>query len=160
MPMRHQPAANSSSLSDLQSVEEFRHFLLRNDSQFTEYVNSSLLLSIFDSHLMREGMISTMAQVLGSGQTKDNFFLQTRWAIQDTLGLFYITRNISFNNALEFYLPRLVEMLSDLLDVERCSVFLYDGVKDQLFCKVITGRLREPVSFQRETTEDRQNVLC
>jgi hypothetical protein len=96
---------------------------------------------------MREGMISTMAQVLGSGQTKDNFFLQTRQAIQDTLGLFYITRNISFNNALEFYLPRLVEMLSDLLDVERCSVFLYDGVKDQLFCKVITGRLREPVSF-------------
>ena len=58
---------NSSSLTDLQSVEEFRHFLLRNDSQFIEYVNSSLLLSIFDSHLMREGMISTMAQVLGSG---------------------------------------------------------------------------------------------
>ena len=80
MPMRQQPA-NSSSLSDLQSVEEFRHFLLRNDSQFTEYVNSSLLLSIFDSHLMREGMISTMTQVLGSGQTKDNFFLQTRQAI-------------------------------------------------------------------------------
>jgi len=73
--MRQQPAGNSSSLSDLQSVEEFRHFLLRNDSQFIEYVNSSLLLSIFDSHLMREGMISTMAQVLGSGQTKDNFFL-------------------------------------------------------------------------------------
>ena len=69
---------DSSSLSDLQSVEEFRHFLLHNDSQFIEYVNSSLLLSIFDSHLMREGMISTMAQVLGSGQTKDNFFLQTR----------------------------------------------------------------------------------
>ena len=32
MPMRQQPANNSSSLSDLQSVEEFRHFLLRNDS--------------------------------------------------------------------------------------------------------------------------------
>ena len=47
-------------------------------------------------------------------------------------------------------------MLSDLLDVERCSIFLYDGVKDQLFCKVITGRLREPVSFSRESN----NVLC
>ena len=55
-------------------------------------------------------------------------------------------------------MPRLVEMLSDLLDVERCSVFLYDGVKDQLFCKVITGRLREPVSFQRESNNP--NVLC
>ena len=94
--------------------------------------------------------------MLGTGQTKDNFFLQTRQAIQDTLALFYITRNISFNNSLEFYLPRLVEMLSDLLDVERCSIFLYDGVKDQLFCKVITGRLREPVSFSRESN----NVLC
>ena len=75
--------------------------------------------------------------------------------MQDTLSLFYITRNISFNNSLEFYLPRLVEMLSDLLDVERCSIFLYDGLKDTLFCKVITGRLREPISFKRESN----NVL-
>jgi len=44
--------------------------------------------------------------------------------------LFFITRNICFNNNIEFYLPRLVEMLSDLLEVERCSIFLYDGVKD------------------------------
>jgi hypothetical protein len=98
---------------------------------------------------MRENMISMMAQVLGSAQTKDNFFLRTRQAIQDTLALFYITRNISFNNSIEYYLPRLVEMLSDLLDVERCSIFLYDGTKDALFCKVITGRLREPISFSR-----------
>mgnify|MGYP000433278557 CR=1 FL=1 len=62
--------------------------------------------------------------------TKDNFFLKTRSALQDTMTLFYITRNICFNNNIEFYLPRLVEMLSDLLEVERCSIFLYDGVKD------------------------------
>ena len=54
-------------MSDLQSVEEFRHFLLQNDSNFIDYVNSSLVLQIFDSHLMREGMISMMAQVLGTG---------------------------------------------------------------------------------------------
>ena len=44
--------------------------------------------------------------------------------------LFFITKNIAFNNNIEFYLPRLVEMLSDLLEVERCSIFLYDGIKD------------------------------
>lgn len=64
--------------------------------------------------------------------------------------LFFITRNICFNNNIEYYLPRLVEMISDLLEVERCSIFLYDGVKDQLYCKVITGRLREAISFERE----------
>jgi transcriptional regulator with GAF, ATPase, and Fis domain len=105
---------------------------------------------------MRESMISMMAQVLGSGQTKDNFFLLTRQAIQDTLALFYVAKNISFNNQLEFYLPRLVEILSDLLDVERCSIYLYDGFKDTLFCKVITGRLREPISFPRES----KNAIC
>ena len=65
--------------------------------------------------------------------------------------MFFVTRNIQINNSLEFYLPRLVEMLSDLLDVERCSIFLYDGVKDTIFCKVITGRLREPINFKRES---------
>ena len=78
---KQQPSIPSTSMSDLQSVEEFRHFLLQNDSNFIDYVNSSLVLQIFDSHLMREGMISMMAQVLGTGQTKDNFFLQTRQAI-------------------------------------------------------------------------------
>ena len=75
----------------------------------------------------------------------------TRQAIQDNLGLFFIARKIAFNNSLEFYLPRLVEMVSDLLDLELCSIFLYDGVKDSLFCKVITVRLREPITFKRES---------
>ena len=100
--------------------------------------------------MMKEGMITFMAQMMGNGSAKDNFFLKTRAALQDTMTLFFITRNISFNNNIEFYLPRLVEMLSDLLEVERCSIFLYDGVKDQLYCKVITGRLREAISFERE----------
>jgi hypothetical protein len=46
-------------------------------------------------------------------------------------------------------------MVSDLIEVERCSVFLYDGLKDQLYCKVITGRLREAISFDR----DKPNIL-
>ena len=80
--------------------------------------------------MMKEGMITFMAQMMGNGSAKDNFFLKTRAALQDTLTLFFITKKISFNNNIEFYLPRLVEMMSDLLEVERCSIFLYDGIKD------------------------------
>lgn len=83
-----------NGINDLQSVEEFRHFLLENDSSFSNYIQNPLLLGLFDSHLMRENMISIMAQVLGNGQTKDSFFLLTRQAIQDTLSLFFVTRNI------------------------------------------------------------------
>jgi hypothetical protein len=70
--------SQGSGVGDLQSVEEFRHFLLSNDSSFSNYISNPLLLSLFDSHLMRESMISIMAQVLGNGQTKDSFFLLTR----------------------------------------------------------------------------------
>jgi len=55
--------------------------LLQNDSSFSDYINNPLLLGLFDSHLMRESMISIMAQVLGNGKTKDSFFLLTRQAI-------------------------------------------------------------------------------
>lgn len=139
-----------ASSNQLQNVEQFRNFLLQNDSHFADYLNSDLLKSTFDTHMMKEGMITFMAQMMGNGSAKDNFFLKTRTALQDTLTLFFITRNISFNNNIEFYLPRLVEMVSDLIEVERCSIFLYDGIKDQLYCKVITGRLREAISFDRE----------
>jgi hypothetical protein len=93
-------------------------------------VQSELVKGIFDTHMMKEGMITFMAQMMGSGSNKDNFFLKTRAALQDTLTLFFIVKNISFNNNIEFYLPRLIELLSDLLEVERSSIFLYDGVKD------------------------------
>ncbi len=79
---------------------------------------------------MKEGMITFMAQIMGNQGLKDNFFLKTRVALQDTLSLFFIVKNISMNNHIEFYLPRLVELMADLLEVERCSIFLYDGIKD------------------------------
>ena len=138
------------AINALQNVEQFKSFLLENDSHFSDYLNADLLRTTFDTHMMKEGMITFMAQMMGNGSAKDNFFLKTRSALQDTMTLYFITRNISFNNNIEFYLPRLVEMISDLLEVERCSIFLYDGVKDQLYCKVITGRLREAIAFDRE----------
>jgi hypothetical protein len=60
-PLSNIQSDTSESVQDLQAVDEFRHFLLRNDSQFSEYMNTPMLMQFFDSHLMREGMISMMA---------------------------------------------------------------------------------------------------
>lgn len=95
--------------------------------------------------------------MMGNASAKDNFYLKTRMSLQDTLALFFIVKNVQSNNNTEYYLPWLVELLSDLLDVERCSIFLYDRQKDELYCKVITGRLKEVVSFKRTNNS---NILC
>jgi hypothetical protein len=39
------------------------------------------LKNAFDTHLMKEGMITFMAQIMGNGGLKDNFFLKTRMAL-------------------------------------------------------------------------------
>ena len=69
------------SLNSLQNVDQFKHFLLSNDSQYSEYLNSELLKQAFDTHMMKEGMITFMAQMMGNGSLKDNFFLKTRSAL-------------------------------------------------------------------------------
>lgn len=58
-------------------------------------MNSDLLKATFDTHMMKEGMITFMAQLMGNGQLKDNFFLKTRSALQESLTLYFTTKNIS-----------------------------------------------------------------
>ena len=69
------------TLNSVQNVETFKNFLLQNDSQFSEYLNSDIIKATFDTHMMKEGMITFMAQMMGNGSTKDNFFLKTRSAL-------------------------------------------------------------------------------
>lgn len=109
-------------------MAQFKSFLLQHDSHFVEFINSDMLMHILDTQLMKESMISFMAQLMktGGGQQKDNFYIKTRMAIQDTVALYYVMRQIGTSSQLEFYLPSLVEMVSDLLDCERCAVYLYD----------------------------------
>ncbi|CDW76346.1 pas pac sensor protein [Stylonychia lemnae] len=147
---------NLPQASNLQEVGIFKNFLLQNDSQYIEYANCEFVQNLLDTQMMKENMISFMAQLMGNATSKDNFFLKTRLALQDTLTLFYIAKNIGQNSSVEFYLPRLVEMIADLLDIERCSIYLYDRIKDEIYCKVITGRMKDPISFSRMS----HNILC
>jgi len=52
--MQHQREATPSSVksredNSLQSVSQFKQFLLQNDSHFIEYINSDLLVHILDA---------------------------------------------------------------------------------------------------------------
>jgi hypothetical protein len=112
-----------------------------------------LMLSVFDTHLTWcvKAWFQSWPRLSAMAKQKTASSWWPDKPSKTPYGYFLIARNIAFNNSLEFYLTRLVEMVSDLLDVERCSIFYYDGVKDSLFCKVITGRLREPIIFKRES---------
>jgi len=52
-----------------------------------------------------------------------------------------------------------VEMLSDLSDSERCSLYLYDKQSEELYCKIITGKLKRQLTFKRGG-EENPNIMC
>lgn len=112
--------------SQLQSVAQFKDFLMQHDSQFVDFIGSDLLVQILDAQLMKDSMISFMAQLMRQGEQRDNFYIKSRAAIQDTVALHYVLRAVQASQQLDFYLPSLVEMVGDLLDCERCSIYLYD----------------------------------
>lgn len=50
-------------------------------------------------------------------------------------------------------------MMGDLVDAERCAIYLYDRAQDELYCKVITGRIKKQITFKRNSQND-ENILC
>ena len=84
-------------------------------------------------------MQDLMRFLLGS-QSREAFIAKTRVALLETLTVYVISKNISQNNDIEFYLPRLVECMATMLECERCAIYLYDRANDEIYCKVITGK--------------------
>jgi transcriptional regulator with GAF, ATPase, and Fis domain len=89
-----------------------------------------------------------MGSMVGNPQ-KNMFTAKARNALVNSQILYLITKNISFGNSVEYYLPRLVEILTFVLETERCAIYLYDKESDEIYCKVITGKLSDPITYKR-----------
>jgi hypothetical protein len=67
------------------------------------------------------------------------------------LSLFLLLQNISLNNnSIDSYLPKLVEILSWVFEVDRCSIFLYNSEKKCLYLKASTGRITNPIELKKK----------
>lgn len=54
----------------------------------------------------------------------------TKRVIYDTLGTIMLTRDCGNANMVQKNFPRVIEMLTELLEVERCCAFMYDAEED------------------------------
>lgn len=59
-----------------------------------------------------------------------------------SVALYMILQNISLGNeSIESLIPKIVELSAWVLEIERCSVFLWDANKECLFLKSTTGKV-------------------
>ncbi len=72
-------------------------------------------------------------------QDRDGFLSRLSALLRKTSALLLISRQLSDSLFVDVLLPRLVELICDFLEAERCSVFLYDKRTGELVTKVASG---------------------
>ena len=87
--------------------------------------------------ILREEMKKVVKFLLGK-TSKDVFLFKTRTILFETLSLFLSLRNVAFQNNSEVFLPRVLEMLIDILEVQRIILYVYDSKDSTYFSKIVT----------------------
>ncbi len=98
---------------------------------------------------LQEGDIQRVLQKLSSGD-RDAFISKLSGLLRKTSALLLISRLISDSLLIELLLPRLIELISEFLDAERCSVFLHDPRTGELYTKAavgLQGEIRFPANL-------------
>jgi adenylate cyclase len=70
---------------------------------------------------------------------QDLFIDKLAELLRQTSGLLLVSRRMSDSLSLDVLLPRMVELISDFLEAERCTIFLHDRETDELFTKAAVG---------------------
>ena len=106
-------------------------------NMYQDFNGAEFLKSIIDAQLCREEMKKVVKFLLGK-TSKDVFLFKTRTILFETLSLFLSLRNVAFQNNSEVFLPRVLEMLIDILEVQRIILYVYDSKDSTYFSKIVT----------------------
>jgi adenylate cyclase len=74
-----------------------------------------------------------------SSADRDIFTSKLAELLRKTSALLTVSRRLADSLSLDVLLPRMVELISDFLDAERCTIFLYDKETDELYTKAAVG---------------------
>ncbi|MBI5547286.1 MAG: GAF domain-containing protein, partial [Deltaproteobacteria bacterium] len=67
--------------------------------------------------------------------------------LRKTSGLLEVARRVSDSLDIEVLLPRMVELVSEFLDAERCTIFLHDPEPNELYSRVAQGAGLSEIRF-------------
>ena len=98
---------------------------------------------------LEEDDIRRVLQKLSSDD-RDAFISSLSRLMRKTAALLLIHRRLSDSLFVDVLLPRLVQLISEFLDAERCSVFLYDSETRELYTKAavgLAGEIRFPATL-------------
>jgi putative methionine-R-sulfoxide reductase with GAF domain len=106
-------------------------------NMYQDFNGAEFLKNILDVQLCREQMKKVIKFLLGK-TSKDVFLFKTRTILFESLSLFLSLRNVAFLNNIEVFLPRVLEMMIDIIEVDRVILYVYDPKEGSYFSKIVT----------------------
>jgi adenylate cyclase len=93
-------------------------------------------------HQLRQDDIRRMLLAL-SARDREAFTEKLAMLLRKTSALLQVSRRLADSLSVDVLLPRMVELVSDFLDAERCTIFLHDKETDELYTKAAVGLASE-----------------
>ena len=116
---------------------------------FKDFSGAEFLSTILDAQIARDQYQKTVKFLLGN-VSKEVLLFQTRAILFETLSLFLTSRNVAYQNASDVFLPRMLEMLLDVLEVDRVVLYVYDPQTESFYSRAVTADLPEQLVFHKD----------
>jgi len=112
--------------------------------------SSDLVRVILNSQFDRQLYRTVLTHLLGS---KMQHKLQSKFQemIMETIAVLTVSKNIGYHNDLMNFMPQWMQIVCDLTECERGTLFTYDDDTGELFSRVLTGSFKAPLRIQKGT---------
>jgi len=105
-----------------------------------------LVLDRLIGHNLRREEIREVLLKL-SESDREAFTSRLAELLRKTSALLTVSQRLADSLSLDVLLPRMVELISDFLEAERCTIFLYDREGDELYTKAGVGLQQNEIRF-------------
>lgn len=123
------------------------------ENDFEEFVKTDMVSRIINEVMCRQDYRRFVAKCQqtgeGSYQYDETIYLMLNSAMS-SIGLLNCIDHVSKGKELESYIPKLIELISWVCEVERCTLYLYDSEKGWLYIKATSGRMRENIEISTD----------
>jgi GAF domain len=105
---------------------------------YYEFIGCDILKALCDAQDSRRA-----SQQAARAQGKYTIVTSHRISLFESLSFFLSIRNVAFGNKFEVFLPRVLEMMTDILDLDRIILYAYED--QQFYSMAITGDIGKQI---------------
>lgn len=98
------------------------------------------------NHRLHQSDLKRILETL-SEEDRDDFTFKMADILRKTSALLEVSKRVNDTLSLDILLNRMVEIISEFLDADRCTLFLYDEQEQELFSRVAGGYLNQEIRF-------------